>query len=119
MEITPWTVYWITRLDGICVVCLIWIIVGLLVAGGCAMVGFMEDEDVPKKWARKIALSVIFPLIVGLFTPSSKEMAAIYLIPKIANSNSAKNVLEATDNATVLLKNKMAQWVTDQLKEKK
>ena len=104
MTITPATLYWITRLDGIndflgavafvgALVAIIFIIVTIY---------FLTDNGIPEKdeedegWdlikrAWRWIISVIMvAAVAGIFTPSSKEMAMIYVVPHIAESQVIK-----------------------------
>jgi len=118
MEINTWTVYWITRLDGIYEFSIAWAILGVIIGAALILIGHAEDEPEWIKWGKITLPTIIIPILVILFVPTSKEFAAIYLVPKIANSNSAKNVMVATDNATLFLQKKMEEWLKDQIKEK-
>ena len=87
--ITSWDIYWITRLDGIivgfevgCFVSFLIILLGL--------VGYiiLISEKV-FLFKRQLFLLLIIPallFIAQIFIPSTKEMAAIIILPKIANS---------------------------------
>ena len=93
MNITPWMMYWLTRLDEICCVCLITAICSGIVALLALMnaCGF-PDHDLgwyPEKSVFFYRMGVVFSvaMIVGVLTPSTKEMAAILIIPKIVNND--------------------------------
>lgn len=110
--ITPSSIYWLTRLDNINILLL------LLVAGAIALscimfTGYAEDKEFAENYAdkkrkgrelakaekkRRIGLtsSIIgFILAIGMpFIPSTKEMAAIIVIPRIANSESVQQLGE-------------------------
>jgi hypothetical protein len=119
MNISPWLIYWISRLDTIHELCVMVSILGIIVGGAAFLFGIVEEEETPKKWGKNTLIACIFTSLIALFVPTQKQLAAIYLIPKMANSNSAKNIAEATDNATLLLKNKLTEWIADQMKEEK
>jgi hypothetical protein len=117
--ITSWDIYWITRLDninGILIIggtlCLIFITVVLFAAGD-----IRHDQiwHYKKAIITNIIISTI-ALLLGLMTPTTKEFAAIYLIPKIANNEQMQKI---PDNAAKLLNAKMEQWIDDTLAEKK
>ena len=117
--ITPGLIYWITRLDSIIGFFMFWSVIGGITGCVLLIIGITEEEETTIKYAKKTLLSIIFPILILIFIPSSKEMAAIYLIPKIANSNSAKNIVGATDNATILLQRKMSEWLEEQIQGEK
>ena len=119
MNITAWDVYLFTRLDSLNVFVFVVLLFGMVSVLLVTFIGFMENED--WKWfgIKKILPCLAPFLLASLLLPSGKEMAAIYLIPRIANSNSANNILAATDNATALLREKVGEWLEDQLGKKK
>lgn len=81
MQLTPWTMYWITRLDGISVclaaVCL------LLMAGVYSLCQKNEsDLDI------KTTLWLLqFFTIAWVMTPTTNQMKDIIIVPKIINSD--------------------------------
>ena len=117
--ITAWDVYWVTRLDSIGAICTLLACIFFIGGAAACFFGTMEDEEEWVKKGKKFMLSGIIPCLLAVFVPSSKEYAAIYLIPKMANSNSAKHLSDATDNATLLLKLKFEEWAKDALVVKK
>lgn len=120
MNITPQMVYWITRLDGIHGLSIAWVIIGGLAAAILLVIGHVdEDEEWMRKPGKIIATSLIVPTLLLLFVPTFKEAAAIYLIPKMVNSSTAKNIMDATDNASTLLKHKVGEWLAEEMKEKR
>lgn len=92
MNITPMQMYLFTRLDSICFV-ITGIFVISLVSTACSIAyawGFPDDEPGWHKerlgpfrfWVKILLVS----LVIGIAVPSQKEVAAIYVIPKIANN---------------------------------
>lgn len=85
MEITHSLIYWITRLDGI--QCLLGvggvfvIIIGLM----------MYIEDKKKYWVRTIVTGIVM-VIITVFIPSTKQMCAILVIPKVANNENVQTL---------------------------
>lgn len=94
--ITPTTIYWIGQCDclrGVCfpmiVLGLLFGLVGIFITGCC-----INDRTVPRIVARiSAAITLIFLVllpIIGvagcMFIPTSKTMAAMYIIPSIANN---------------------------------
>lgn len=101
--ITPSTIYWLTRLDGIhnfflSIKVLSFLLgVGVLVAGLCLWITSEEEEEQRIKgfWrCAKFAIVAFCGMIildgVSAFIPTTKEMAAIIVIPKVANSESVQ-----------------------------
>jgi DNA-binding LytR/AlgR family response regulator len=82
--ITTTQMYWIAILDNITVMAVI--LSTLLAVGTLAAFGFacsIEDH-----WWLPITASImlVFFMAVGTFVPSTKQMAAILVVPKIVNS---------------------------------
>ncbi len=99
MTITPATMYWFTRLDGITTFFSV-----LSVLGGFAFVFLLiffvvsKVDDTCEEPVKKV-ISILFKtitpiwlfgLIGVLFTPTSKEMAMIYVVPQITESQVVK-----------------------------
>ena len=53
--------------------------------------------------------------ILAALCPSTKEMAAIYLIPKIANN---QHIQQIPDKALTVLEKYLDEWIKDQLVKK-
>lgn len=101
MTITPSMIYWITRLDGIeCIAVIgliICMIVGILLGIAWAM-GISdglntEDWDILRR-IRKCWLWCFIPMgLVALFVPTKREVAAMYIIPAVANNESVQQIV--------------------------
>lgn len=101
--VTPMQLYWITRLDSLCVLLAIAMGLFLLAAGVFAIAGFVEggsilndDSDETSKryfrWSLKSCIVALTILTLSCFVPSTKEMAAIVVVPRIANSESVQEI---------------------------
>ena len=64
----------------------------------------------------KISKPFVILLIISLFTPNSKTIAAMYLVPKIIEN---KQVSELPDKMLKLLNVKMDDWISDLAGEEK
>lgn len=60
-------------------------------------------------------LLAIFFLTASALLPSTNQMAAIYLIPKLANSQGAAELAKIPETAAKLLNDKMEQWINQQM----
>ena len=95
--ITTSEMYWLTRLDDINFVLGLFFILGGVATFLLYLFGAIEYEDAPDRrrqvWqiARRALSSVILALIVGTFIPTTKEMAAILVIPKIVNNEKVQD----------------------------
>ena len=104
--ITKSQMYWMTRLDGIhdCMILFflftIFSVVGVVVSYAISFASeATEERDVFNMslkirkicgWIFFVCLSV--DILVEIFVPTTKEMAAIYIVPKIVNSEKIRNV---------------------------
>lgn len=125
MTVTPSILYWLTRLDNINTA------FGLLASlGGFAFVFsaffyiMTKCDAVCDEMSKKVAstaFKIITPLwllgVVGtIFTPTSKEMAMIYVVPHIAESQVIKqDIPELYDMGVAALKD----WLKSEQKDAK
>ena len=117
--ITSWDIYWITRLDAIYAMLVIVLIVVVLAMIFLPMIADIAFDAGTRTIAKlEIIGFVIFVVALSMLTfiPSTREAAAIYLIPKIANNEQMQKI---PDNAAKLLNAKMEQWIDYTLAEKK
>jgi len=94
MEITEWTIYWITRLDNIRTA--LGIVLGISVIPMFVMLGvFWTDDEMEKLHRiRKWILSWIIILLIVVFIPSTKDMIAIKVIPPVVNNEEVRKMPE-------------------------
>lgn len=96
---TSWQIYWLTRLDNIQnalrIVVMISFIASTMIAIFWSVYAFdsyrEDDEDSKKEKALRgiFIRMIIIPICFGILlvsTPSSKEMAAIIIVPKLTNA---------------------------------
>lgn len=136
MNITPAMLYWLTRLDEIScligIICLAAIVVCIVnIIGGCIALDdactahtlfrkddepvYRERSDKRFKRALRIGLLVALPLALAeTLIPSAKQMAAIIVVPKIANSEVVAEMGDTAKELVVLAK----AWLVE-LKPKK
>ena len=103
------TIYWITRLDGInnLLACLIGILVIIFVLAFCLAYALKNcDADDPERKrlepeVKKVIVvsfwSIAAVALALVFTPTTKEMVAIKVIPALANSRLADKSLQNID----------------------
>ena len=130
MNITPSMIYWLTRLDefsflfGIVFVCIVIVALVNVIGGFVALDSYSTDRlyNRPERLAEskhnikvrfgravKLALVALLVGVVDSFIPSTKQAAAIIVIPKIANS---EIVAEMGDSAKELVGLAKA-WLTE------
>ena len=121
MNITPSMIYWLTRLDefsfllGIVFVCIVIVALVNVIGGFVALDSYSTDKlyNRPERLAEskhnikvrfgravKLALVALLVGVINSFIPSTKQAAAIIVIPKIANS---EIVAEMGDTAKELV----------------
>ena len=121
MNITPSAIYWLTRLDefsfllGIVFVCIVIVALVNVIGGFYSLDSASNDQlyNRPERLAEskhnikvrfgravKLALVALLVGVVNSFIPSTKQAAAIIVIPKIANS---EIVAEMGDSAKELV----------------
>lgn len=110
--ITPTTMYWLTRLDGIgcalSIICTITIILSIAFAvAGCILRSkekeyswqTQEGVDAAQATGRRlhgyatklVVMSCAF-ILTNVLIPTTKEMAAILIVPKVANSEKVQEI---------------------------
>ena len=93
MEITTMQMYWLVMLDKITSgFCAILVICCLFFVLGFPMFGTIGKEDLFSPVAKKVIVIAAVSLLGLVFTPSTKQMAAIMIVPKIANSEKVQTI---------------------------
>ncbi len=97
--ITSWQIYWFTRLDIIRCIAFIFAFLGFIAALISGFVSAVTND--PREEDDHIAATRIFKwslpvFIFGIFTlsfvPSTKEVAAIWAIPKVINNPQVQSI---------------------------
>lgn len=104
------TMYMLTRLDALSTFFHIISIASVLVILATTLMAFSEDEFplFDKRWVKYSFIALTIGVLGSIFTPSTKEMAAIIIVPKIANSTAVqKDVPELYDLGVEWLKEKL------------
>ena len=116
---TGWEIYWITRLDGIRILAGVSIIV--IFAISVIYMIFKDDEyrygkkekeytAFLWKYLKKILPVFMIPILLLVLTPTTKEMFAIKILPKIINNEKLQELPE-------LGLDYMKQWLKEQTEE--
>lgn len=94
--ITTEMVYWIITLDKI--VAVLSIGAGLLafVLIAYASTHFADAEDLDPVWFPFFCIVELMLTLGAVFTPTTKQMAAIYIIPKLANNERIQEIGDKT-----------------------
>lgn len=98
MNITPMQMYLFTRLDSVCVVSTVFIVISAFATAGSMFYGMGFPDDEPgwhkerlgpfRFWVKLLLVSSV----IGVAIPSQKEVAAIYVIPKIVNNEKVQAI---------------------------
>lgn len=80
---------------------------------------YCEDERDFYKKAKKFVLFSLFPIIAFFFTPSQKEAAMIYIIPKMAQSETFNAISKETPEITKLALEALKETLLGMTKENK
>jgi hypothetical protein len=112
-------IYWITRLDNInTFVFLIFAfgVVAALLCGICWINFPSRASETIKKYLFRILLISIIDGFISIWIPTTKEMAAIIIIPKLINAISSNQQLIDLPNNFVALAN---DWIKELSPKKK
>lgn len=120
--ITPMQMYWLLKLDDILAISLATFVltfVGFVICfiGTIMYKGdeYYEHEYNKFKTGRNILFwFVLFFGSITMFVPSSKQMAAIYVVPAIANNEKVQNI----GNKTLDISNQLLDLTKEYLKDK-
>ena len=100
--ITSAQMYWLTRLDGICAMFAVVLAIAILLTIALLVIGLLVSITCEEllEYLRNIAkpiVGIILPIVAistlcVTFIPSTREMAAIMIVPKIANNEKVCDV---------------------------
>lgn len=93
MEITTNAMYWIVIIDNLkSSLSAIFLICFLFLALGFPMLTMMDIEELFPSIAKRVLVVAVTLLLALTFIPDTKQMAAIMIMPKIANSEKVQTV---------------------------
>lgn len=97
MNITPWTIYWITRLDGlgficgaILTACVFASTLGYIVVDAYSRFGD-ELKNMKKVWRVSVPVGALV-LLISTFIPTTKEAVAMIVVPKILENEKVQKL---------------------------
>lgn len=89
---TTWQMYWIVKLDDIISIFEGGMVMSMIVAVALGLVGvfYLGEDEAPGEWVKRgmiwcLAVSAT-SLVIGSAIPSTKQLAAIVVAPKLVNS---------------------------------
>jgi len=105
-----WQIYLISQVDSLLTTCAVLLIIGVIIGIIMVFIGVSDENDKVIAGAKKLLYWLTIPLAIVIFTPSSKTLAAMYVIPKIADSQFMQQV---PDKLTSLAN----KWLDKQIKD--
>lgn len=90
MELTPFTIYLWQLADGIVGLCCTMALILIICGGTLFFLASMEDCKPVRKIAKRSVLIGVVLALTGTLFPSSKAIALMYVLPKIAESEVIK-----------------------------
>lgn len=116
--ITTEMVYWIIMLDKISAAFFIFAaIFGLILFLMTGMI-LSEQEEFPWHYPVWIVLELFF-ICGAVFLPNTKQMATIYLLPKVVNNEKIQSIGERTLDTGDKLLQLMQQYISEKITDKK
>ena len=109
MELLIYFTFLADRLIAACVI--ISLILSLLIILMYIKADIIDDE-IPKKYMIRIAIGITITILLGVFTPSTKQIATMYFLPKLIG-----NQEDVIDTSTKLYK-VFDKYLEDTIKEK-
>jgi len=107
--ITATQIYWLTRIENIGA---IFTVMGFIL---CVFSFLYFSDDEHTKSFVSLAFCFLF-FVTSAFIPDTKEIAAMYIIPQMANN---KEIGKLPTNTAKLLNKKFEEWISDSLKNGK
>jgi hypothetical protein len=115
-----WHIYLFTRLDSLNgVFFVVSTALGIILAAVTVFLPIIlkdlsdEGENTFKKWLKIAVAAFVVSLLGVIAVPTQKEAAAIYLLPKLAKSDFAKEAQQIPTEAAKLMRLKLESWVAD------
>ena len=116
--ITTEIVYWIIMLDKISSAFVIFSIVfGFILFWIAAMI-LSDQEELPWHYPVWIVLELFF-ICGAVFIPNTKQMATIYLLPKVVNNEKIQSIGERTLDTGDKVLQLMQQYISEKITDKK
>ena len=119
--ITPMQMYWLLKLDDISGFCTVALFVSLFLLWIGMTAYWIGDENANEKDKKTVRILFCLAVISGIFfgcvktfLPSTKQMAAIYVIPAIANNEKIRQI----GNDTLDITNQLLNLTKEYLEEK-
>ena len=109
---THWDMYWFTRLDGFAGFG--WVVGGIFSFVGLCLSATAFNGDCSFWWPTTILPIGFFFILVGLFVPTQKEAAAIWLVPTMVNNEKLTNI---SSNTLSIVDEYTKEYLADLLKD--
>jgi heme/copper-type cytochrome/quinol oxidase subunit 2 len=113
-------VYLFTRLDGFStfftvVMVVMTIVIAMVAVFYIPLMSNFGDYHCPtiKKTTKTALIVWLIAIFMSLAIPTQKEMAAIYLLPRLAKSDFTKEASQIPTDAAKLMRLKLESWIAD------
>jgi hypothetical protein len=88
-------------------------VIGMLITSFIAIMAILDDEwKTHKKYVFILLAISLIPLFIGIITPSKKELAVIYFMPKVINN---EQIATTGNKGLEALNSIFDKWVKDTL----
>ncbi len=112
--ITTEMIYWIIMLDNITMALSLGSIIAVIIMGAWTI--GMLIEEIRFHWSYAVALILsIFIVLSAIFVPNSKQMATIYVLPKIVNNEKVQSLGNRTLDTGDKLLALVQQYLTEKI----
>ena len=115
---SPWQIYWIVQADSIgssfgvaCGVLTAFLVLALIIYSIHYPPGYREADhekatrqsvkELTGKYVRRLIPLVFLTFLIGTFTPTTKGLAAVHVLPVLAESEAIKEISQETYQLTL------------------
>jgi len=117
MKVTPFDIYLISLVDDISCMLFVLMLTAIAICVFTALgVGFgCDDEEkvAARKWFKRSAVAFFVSLFITTAVPSSKTIAAMFIVPAVVNNEHLQN---SAGNALGILEELTKQWLRKLIK---
>ena len=120
---SAWDIYLFTRIDSFNVLITLLYLLGICLCISFVCTAFLygcewkeRDQLIRKRFKKHVPTYLLYTILGGLIVaaiPSQKDVAAMYLIPKIVNSDATKELSKLPVDVSKLLRLKVESWIDD------
>lgn len=127
MEISPWLIYWLMKLDSICTFTQVTAVLGSMILFALTVLRTVSKANAKYYYNDEAFYNVTTPLfkfssiiipilvLLSIFTPNTKTLAAMIIVPPIVNN---EQVQQIPDDILTFVRSVIKEYTFDD-KEKK